>query len=109
MVSTRKLREGDVLCKDYGRSAMKYKISLSTYCLDIIDVFSVLGNRKSQFTEQALINFIGSKKGKDTLKLMAEHNRKIEHKAAKGERTRPERKVPTEEVPGKISVDSFLS
>lgn len=88
---------------------MKFKISLSTYSIDLIEAFSALGNKKSQFVEQALVNFLGTKKGRDTLRLMAENKAKIEQKAAKGERTRREREVQVGEESGRISVDSFLS
>jgi len=87
---------------------MKVKISLSTYNLDIIEAFMALGNKKSQFVEQALVNFLGSKKGKDTLRLIAEHKAKIGYKAPKGERTSSEREVSPREVSCKINVDSFF-
>jgi hypothetical protein len=88
---------------------MKVKISLSTYNLDIIEAFMALGNKKSQFIEQALVNFLGTKKGKDTLRLMAEHKAKIGYKAPRGERTSSEREVSSQEGSGKISVDSFFA
>lgn len=88
---------------------MKFKISLSTYSLDIIEAFSALGNKKSQFIEQALVSFIGSKKGKDTLRLMARPEREIEHKTPKKEKTCSEQKGPVEQGTRRISIDSFLS
>ena len=88
---------------------MKFKISLSTYNLDIIETFTALGNKKSQFLKQALVNFLGTKKGKDTLRLMAEHKAKIEYKAPKGEKTSSEQAVSPQEGSGRISVDRFLA
>ncbi len=87
---------------------MKYKISMSTYNLDIIEAFTALGYKKSQYIEQALINFMGTAKGKDTLRLMTEHYRKVDHNAAKGKRTHSEQKNRVEDGSGRISVDSFL-
>lgn len=87
---------------------MKYKISLSTYSLDIIEVFTVLGNRKSQFTEQALLNFIGSQKGKDTLKLLLEKEKTMcGHSKDKTVTSRQEIHH-EEERSEKISLDGFL-
>ncbi|HWR57488.1 MAG TPA: hypothetical protein VN328_01255 [Thermodesulfovibrionales bacterium] len=87
---------------------MKYKIGLSTYNLDIIETFSALGNRKSQFIEQALIDFLQTEKGKNTLRLMTERTQKIGYKAAKGNVARSERKDEAKEGSDKIDVDSFL-
>jgi len=87
---------------------VKYKIGLSTYNLDIIDAFSALGNRKSQFIEQALINFMVTAKGKDTLRLMTEINRKVDHSSVRDKRTRPEQKDRVEKGSGRTNVDSFL-
>ncbi|MGD0884349.1 MAG: hypothetical protein ABSA46_05630 [Thermodesulfovibrionales bacterium] len=85
---------------------MKYKIGLSTYNLDIINAFSSLKNRKSQFIEQALIHFIQTEKGRNTLRLLVEHNQKITFEVAKG--TRSESKGQAEKGLGKIDVDNFL-
>jgi hypothetical protein len=87
---------------------VKYKISMSTYNLDIIEAFSTLGNKKSQFIEQALLNFIGTTKGKDTLRLMAEHKSEVKHNVTKGKRTPFEQKDRIEKESGRMSVDSFL-
>jgi hypothetical protein len=87
---------------------VKYKISMSTYSIDIIQAFSVLGNRKSQFIEQALLNFLGTEKGKDTLRLIEDHGRKRNHNATTGKRTRSEQVDQVEKESGKVDVDSFL-
>ena len=89
---------------------MKFKISLSTYNLDIIEAFSVLRNKKSQFVEQALLNFIGTKKGKDTIKFMLESTKviyKIDN-ARVEKKILPENMKETKEELGRISVDNFL-
>ena len=86
---------------------MKYKISLTTYNVDVIEAFSSLGNKKSQYIEQALLNFLGTTKGKDTLKLM-EHTRENNHNATYGKTTRSEQKDRVKKESGGINVDSFL-
>jgi len=86
---------------------VKYKISLTTYNVDVIEAFSSLGNKKSQYIEQALLNFLGTTKGKDTLRLM-EHTGKNNHNAVNDKRTRSEQNDQVEQEPGGINVDSFL-
>ena len=86
---------------------MKYKISLTTYNVDVIEAFSSLGNKKSQYIEQALLNFIGTTKGKDTLRLMLQ-TKENNHHAVNGKTLRSEQKGRVEQEPGGINVDSFL-
>ncbi len=88
---------------------MKYKISMSTYNMDIIQAFSLLGNKKSQYIEQAVLNFLATAKGKDTLRLIAEYSRKSNHNAATGKRTRSEQEDRVEKKSDRIYFDSFLA
>jgi hypothetical protein len=87
---------------------MKYKISLSTYNPDIVEVFSVLGYKKSQFIEQALIHFIGTKKGKNTMRLMAGEVTKVNHDMKQIRRIRSERKARDQGGSDRISLDGFF-
>jgi hypothetical protein len=86
---------------------VKYKISFTTYNVDVIEAFSSLGNKKSQYIEQALLNFLGTTKGQDTLRLMLQ-TKENNHHAANDKRTRSEQKDRVEQEPGGINVDSFL-
>ncbi len=89
---------------------MRYKIHLNTEDPEIIEAFEKIGERsKGKFVEKALVFFLASKKGKDTVEIMSKGAKetKKEKKVSKGkddktgEDTQPK-------IKGPISIDKFL-
>lgn len=87
---------------------MKYKISLSTYNPTIVEALSDLGYKKSQFLEHALINFLRTKEGKTTLRLMVHNTSTVHHHVGRKMISRTDKKPADREEAAKISIDSFL-
>jgi hypothetical protein len=88
---------------------LKYKISFTTYSVEIVEAFETLGNKKSQFIEQALLHFLGTAKGQETLTLMNEPSRKVSHNAAKKQDIHSKTEKGGREESGKINIDNFLA
>jgi len=89
---------------------MKYKIHLTTDDPEIIEAFQKVGERsKGKLVEKALIYFLSSKKGKDTLELMSKKSKELNVK--KGKDMEQNGKICSDlqkSGKGKINIDKFL-
>ncbi len=92
---------------------MRYKVHLNTEDPEIIEAFKKIGERsKGKLIEKALVYFLSSKKGKDTVELMAKKQKnKEQHSKKTNEETVKKGKVSSDmqkNEKGKINIDKFL-
>jgi len=88
---------------------MRYKIHLNTEDPEIIEAFEKIGERsKGKFVEKALSFFLSSKKGKDTVEIMAKVKHKTGAKEKKHDKKKEEDSSTENGTQKKLIIDKFL-